>query len=86
MDVGGIMIENQQRKRSPGGTLFYLIKNDSTITDEQRKLIFGNREIRERNRQVKKLKHKRKQSVGGNKNNNSKNVVNKRKKNKKRKK
>ncbi|KAH9417175.1 hypothetical protein DERP_012921 [Dermatophagoides pteronyssinus] len=86
VDVGGIMIENQQRKRSPGGTLFYLIKNDSTITDEQRKLIFGNREIRERNRQVKKLKHKRKQSVGGNKNNNSKNVVNKRKKNKKRKK
>ncbi|KPM03352.1 hypothetical protein QR98_0017830 [Sarcoptes scabiei] len=44
--VGGLMTTNYQRRRSPGGVLFHLIKNDPNISVEQKESIFGDNNLR----------------------------------------
>lgn len=49
-DAGGMMTANGNRRRSPGGVLFFLVKNDSTISDEKKRDIFCDELVKEGNK------------------------------------
>jgi len=51
---GGMMTSDGKRKRSPGGTLFYLIKNEAAISSEDKRSIFCDTQVKMNDKQRKK--------------------------------
>lgn len=63
--AGGMMTaDGRNRRRSPGGVLFFLIKNDSTISDEQKRAIFCDEVVREGNRLAKEARMAKAEASG----------------------
>lgn len=63
-DAGGMMTAVGKRRRSPGGVLFFLVKNDSTINDEQKRAIFCDEVVKEGNKLAKEARKARAEAGG----------------------
>lgn len=54
--AGGMMTAVGNRRRSPGGVLFYLVKNDSTIPSDQKRDIFCDDIVKQGDKLAKEMK------------------------------
>ena len=60
--AGGIMTADGNRRRSPGGVLFFLVKNEPNISAEQKREIFCDSLVKTNDKQMKKIRQNKAKS------------------------